>query len=760
MGQGALLDAREHPGQFPHPAGIVERHHSAAGHRTVVSLRHHQVPVREGRNLRQVSDTDHLMGPREPSQPAADLDRGTPTHPGVDLVEHHCRGRVGGGEHDLDGQHDPRQLTAGGPLVHRACRCARMRHQAQFDLVSPGRPIGDELAVHGYASGIRALGDNRLDPGPGHRQPRKLGGHRRGEPVRGGTASHADLSGMRAEVSHQPVSFGCQFPGPVAIGVDLKQASPGLLRPCQDPRQIGAVRSGKARESRLAGLHGGKAARIGLDAGRVGGEVRGDVGEQHPDFVQAVSQIGKILVEGRLRGDQPMSGAQQVDGARRIVTTDRGVAHQHRVRAAGGLHQRLGVFQPAQLGVHRRVLAGIRVDSFDLREAAAQDLRLGRPLPGPFGDLGEQAGDPAQSRVDGGVSHQRPLHRGTREPVEGTALLTSAQQPLLVGLAVHRDQPVGDLGEETGRDGPTADVRPGAAFLGQGPADEQAVVVALAARVPDPFGQRAAGRGDQPSVDEGPPRAGTHQTGIRTPAGEKPEPLDNHGLASAGLTADHGETGRELEHGVVDDPEAANANFLEHRRDSMACPVLGNGRTRDPGLGDGHRPRRSIHPRQVLVRPRQPVTGRSNLATSRSVNGRGCTTASRTGRRPRVTSTRERSATSTERRPSQDSTAGVEGSTSMATDEVGASTRGRANRAWALIGATSRASTPGHRTGPPTENAYAVDPVGVEQIMPSQPHRDSGRLSTSTTHSSIRDRSTFSSDTSLRAQPRYVGSPW
>ncbi len=90
----------------------------------------------------------------------------------------------------------------------------------------------------------------------------------------------------------------------------------------------------------------------------------------------------------------------------------------------------------------------------------------------------------------------------------------------------------------------------------------------------------------------------------------------------------------------------------------------------------------------------------------------------------------------------------------MATDDVGASTSGRANRAWALIGATSRASTPGHMTGPPTENAYAVDPVGVEQIMPSQPHRDSGRLSISMTHSSIRERSTFSSDTSLRAQPR------
>ncbi len=51
-GQGALLDTREHPGQFPHPAGIVEGQHTAAGHRTVIGLAHHQMPVGEGRDLR------------------------------------------------------------------------------------------------------------------------------------------------------------------------------------------------------------------------------------------------------------------------------------------------------------------------------------------------------------------------------------------------------------------------------------------------------------------------------------------------------------------------------------------------------------------------------------------------------------------------------------------------------------------------------------------------------------------------------------
>ena len=43
----------------------------------------------------------------------------------------------------------------------------------------------------------------------------------------------------------------------------------------------------------------------------------------------------------------------------------------------------------------------------------------------------------------------------------------------------------------------------------------------------------------------------------------------------------------------------------------------------------------------------------------------------------------------------------------------GETTSGRANSACALIGTTSSASTSGHTTGPPAENAYAVDPVGV-----------------------------------------------
>src|SRR3954469_20457343 len=91
------------------------------------------------------------------------------------------------------------------------------------------------------------------------------------------------------------------------------------------------------------------------------------------------------------------------------------------------------------------------------------------------------------------------------------------------------------------------------------------------------------------------------------------------------------------------------------------------------------------------------------------------------------------------------------GRTSSAITERGAVTIGRLNNACALIGTSSIASTSGHTIGPPAENAYAVDPVGVATITPSHPHRDSGRPSTSATISTIRWRCDFSTEHSLSA---------
>ena len=157
-----------------------------------------------------------------------------------------------------------------------------------------------------------------------------------------------------------------------------------------------------------------------------------------------------------------------------------------------------------------------------------------------------------------------------------------------------------------------------------------------------------------------------------------------------------------------------------------------------------------------------PSTGSSNLLTSRSVKGDRESLASCRRCWPRPISISIPARNSTERLPSHHTTpcTGEASISSTMTIDVGPSTSGRANRAWALSGTTSSASSSGHSTGPPAENAYAVDPVGVATSTPSQAQRDSGRPSISTAISSIRSRAAFSMDTSLTANEVQITSPW
>src|SRR5690606_24712877 len=105
----------------------------------------------------------------------------------------------------------------------------------------------------------------------------------------------------------------------------------------------------------------------------------------------------------------------------------------------------------------------------------------------------------------------------------------------------------------------------------------------------------------------------------------------------------------------------------------------------------------------------------------------------------RRTSTRVPTGRSALRRPSQVSTPslGDRARISTARTEDGPTTSGRANNACAETGTSSVASTSGQTTGPPAENAWAVEPVDVAITTPSQPKEESGRPSTSTTTSTI-----------------------
>ena len=129
----------------PAPSSRARRSRST---RAVLGLGHHQVPVGERRDLRQVGHDEHLRGLGQPGQPPADLDRRPATDPGVHLVEHEGRDRVDAGQDHLDRQHHPGQLAAGGAARQRPGRRAgcgragarpRRRRAAEGDPAAVGQ---------------------------------------------------------------------------------------------------------------------------------------------------------------------------------------------------------------------------------------------------------------------------------------------------------------------------------------------------------------------------------------------------------------------------------------------------------------------------------------------------------------------------------------------------------------------------------------------------------------------------------------------
>ena len=118
---------------------LVQLPHAAAGHPAARRLVHHQVPVGEGRHLRQVGHDDHLVAARQPGQPAADLHRRPAADTGVHLVEDHRRHRIRVRQNHFERQHHPGQLAAGRALVHRQRRGPRMRRATAAPL-RPHRP--------------------------------------------------------------------------------------------------------------------------------------------------------------------------------------------------------------------------------------------------------------------------------------------------------------------------------------------------------------------------------------------------------------------------------------------------------------------------------------------------------------------------------------------------------------------------------------------------------------------------------------------
>ncbi len=230
--------------------------------------------------------------------------------------------------------------------------------------------------------------------------------------------------------------------------------------------------------------------------------------------------------------------------------------------------QRVGVTEPLLLGQQRGVLARDRRHPLDLVQRAPQVFRLGRPFPRPRGQLGQLGLHLPVPGVGALVVGHDGGQGRAGELVQRLPLLGGAQQLLLVGLAVHGHQVIGQADQQRHGHRAAAGVRPGPAFGRHRAAHDQgaAVVVQLAPGVKHLLRGGPVRLDPQPPFDGGPVRAGPDPCRVGPAAEHQAEAGHDHGLAGPGLAGHHGEPGRELKDGILDHPKAGDPDFLKHRR--------------------------------------------------------------------------------------------------------------------------------------------------------------------------------------------------
>ena len=353
------------------------------------------------------------------------------------------------------------------------------------------------------------------------------------------------------------------------------------------------------------------------------------------------------------------------------------LARQRLTGLLGSGAQGIGVAQPCLVDRQLRVLPGPRVDGLDLAKPEPEQVGL----PGAFASAGHHLVELTLGRAQPGVQRRVGLREGqdrlTAEPVERLALCSRPEQPVLVGLAVHGHQRFGHLGQPRHRDRRPTDPGPGPPLARHVAGQHHPAVLDLAAGVVD--------RGTEPVE----PVASTTPSTRALPAPVRTMPLSARPPSSS--------------------PSAVTTIVLP----APVSPVI----TVSPGpslsVEDSMTPSCPIRisssisarlvPAQTLGGATPPLdrqvelgdqpVGERRLVQPGQADGLVRAAYLDPGARRQVDA----------RRPSHHSTPApsVRAITSTASSESGATTSGRANRACALIGTISSASTPGQTIGPP-----------------------------------------------------------
>ena len=339
------------------------------------------------------------------------------------------------------------------------------------------------------------------------------------------------------------------------------------------------------------------AARGGVDAVGVAGDLCGDVGELEAHRVQPLHQRGQGGVRAG-RAAQSLGGeCHQGAGGGSVVISDQG-----QCGLSCGAPQLLRVAEALDLRAQRLVLAVLGVGELEPFEGIAQLGASAVPLAQQLVQLRQALGEDGAFAPERAVPFEQRTDLGDREPVQRLPLSLEVTQPLLVGLAVHRDGRADEAGQGADGDRDTAELCAGASIAGDPSDDEHLAVVLVGAELVERGGELGVTGEGERAVDG----AGvTGASAVQSAAEQHGQPGDDHRLARSGLTGQGGEAGTELERGVIDHADVADAQGGQHGDASCLQRVRG-------------------------LRPRQPTTGSWNFSTSRSAKGVGARRASRT----------------------------------------------------------------------------------------------------------------------------------
>lgn len=194
-----------------------------------------------------------------------------------------------------------------------------------------------------------------------------------------------------------------------------------------------------------------------------------------------------------------------------------------------------------------------------------EQIGLADQLAGAFGAVGQLGEDLDPLPPGGAVRGQRAGDGRTGEAIQHPALLGGPQQPQLVVLPVHGEQPVREVGEHPGRHRAPTQVRPRASVGDHRAAgDEAAVLVGARPGLGGELDGGGTRRRMEPALDHGAGGTAAHPGDVGTTTTEQVQPGDHHRLARPGLPGDHGEPGVQVERGLVDHTEALDAHLGEH----------------------------------------------------------------------------------------------------------------------------------------------------------------------------------------------------